>query len=70
MRSLLSTSITPMIFTVLCVVVVERNRDTTDQAVNLLAPIIVNLKNNVGRQVMLEGTNYSIRTPMPEKPQK
>ena len=36
--------------------------------INLLAPIVINLKTRVGRQVALENQRYSARTPIPRKP--
>lgn len=52
-------------FIILCIVVVTKNAE--DMTMNLLAPIIINLKTHIGRQIMLEGTEYSIRTPIPRK---
>lgn len=53
----------PADFAILCVLVVTK--DAADMTMNLLAPVIVNLKTRRGRQVTLEGTDYSIRTPVP-----
>ncbi len=53
----------PEDFVLLCVVVVSKNAE--EMTVNLLAPIVINLKTRIGRQVMLESTTYSIRTPVP-----
>jgi len=50
-------------FVVLCVVVVSK--EAQEMTVNLLAPVVINLKTRIGRQVMLESTDYSIRTPVP-----
>ena len=52
-------------FVVLCVVVVTK--DAREMSMNLLAPVIVNLKTRRGRQVSLEGSDYSVRTPIPRK---
>jgi flagellar assembly factor FliW len=52
-------------FTILCVVVVTK--DAEDMTMNLMAPIIVNLKTRRARQVMLENSPYSVRTPIPRK---
>ena len=50
-------------FSILCVLVVTK--DAEEMTMNLLAPVIVNLKTRRGRQVTLEGTDYSVRTPVP-----
>ncbi|HZT11295.1 MAG TPA: flagellar assembly protein FliW [Candidatus Baltobacteraceae bacterium] len=55
----------PSDFTLLCVVVVTK--DAEELTMNLLAPIVVNLKTNRARQVMLENSSYSVRTPIPRK---
>ena len=52
-------------FAVQCVVVVTKNAE--EMTMNLLAPIVINLQTRVGRQVTLEGSAYSIRTPIPRK---
>ncbi len=52
-------------FTVLCIVVVTT--DANDMTMNLMAPVVVNLKTRRGRQVMLENCGYSVRTPIPRK---
>ena len=52
-------------FTLLCVVVVTK--DAEELTMNLLAPIVVNLQSNRARQVMLENSPYSVRTPIPRK---
>lgn len=52
-------------FTVLCVVVVTDNAE--DMTLNLFAPIVVNLRTRTGRQIVLEGSGYSVRQPMPRK---
>jgi flagellar assembly factor FliW len=55
----------PEEFTTLCVVVVTN--EAVEMTMNLLAPIIVNLKTRVGRQITLETGGYSVRTPIPRK---
>ena len=52
-------------FTMLCVVVVTK--DAVEMTMNLMAPIILNLKSRRARQVMLENSPYSVRTPIPRK---
>lgn len=52
-------------FAILCVVVVTKEAE--DMSMNLLAPVIVNLKTRRARQITLEGSEYSIRTPIPRK---
>lgn len=52
-------------FTMLCVVVVTK--DAAEMTMNLMAPIIVNLKTRRARQVMLENSPYSVRTPIPRR---
>jgi flagellar assembly factor FliW len=52
-------------FTILCVVVVTK--DAQEMTMNLLAPIVVNLKTRRARQVMLESSGYSVREPIPRK---
>lgn len=55
----------PEDFIILCVVVVTK--DAADMTMNLLAPIVINLKTRIGRQIMLENSEYSVRTPIPRK---
>lgn len=52
-------------FTVLCVVVLSA--DATEIAMNLLAPIVINLNTRRGRQVMLENSGYSVHEAVPRK---
>lgn len=52
-------------FATLCVVVVTP--DAAEMTINLMAPIIVNLRSRKGRQIMLDGSSYSPREPMPRK---
>ncbi len=52
-------------FTLLCVVVVTANAE--EMTMNLMAPIVVNLRSRKARQVMLENSNYSVREPIPRK---
>jgi len=55
----------PEDFIVLAVVVVTKG--AAEMNVNLLAPIVVNLRSRIGRQVMLETGGYSVRTAIPRK---
>ena len=50
-------------FCMMCVTVVGEGAD--DFSVNLLAPIVFNLRTRIGRQVMLEDSGYAVRTPVP-----
>ena len=50
-------------YAVYCVIVVTKNAE--EMTMNLLAPLIINVKSLVGRQITLEGSNYSVRTPIP-----
>ncbi len=52
-------------FTVLCVVVVTK--DAEEMTMNLMAPVIINLKTRRARQVMLENSSYAVRTVIPRK---
>jgi flagellar assembly factor FliW len=53
-------------FAALCVVML--NRDAADDAtVNLLAPVVINLRTRIGRQVILETGGYSVRTAIPRR---
>lgn len=49
----------------LCVVVVTPG--AAEMTMNLLAPIVVNLRSRIGRQVTLETGGYSVRTTIPRK---
>jgi flagellar assembly factor FliW len=53
----------PEDFVLLCVVVVTENAE--EMSMNLMAPIVINLKTRTGRQVMLENSEYTVRTPVP-----
>lgn len=55
----------PADFATLCVVIVSANAE--EMSMNLFAPILLNLKSRRGRQVPLDGSSYSVRTPMPRK---
>ena len=57
----------PEEFVTLCVVVVTPG--AAEMTMNLLAPIVVNLRKGLGRQVTLETGGYSVRTPIPRKTQ-
>ncbi|MBV8073907.1 MAG: flagellar assembly protein FliW, partial [Candidatus Eremiobacteraeota bacterium] len=50
-------------FCLMCVTVVGDSAE--ELTVNLLAPIVFNLRCRIGRQVMLEDSDYSVRTPVP-----
>ncbi len=52
-------------FAMLCVVVATA--DAQEMTMNLMAPIVVNLRARRGRQIMLENSNYSVREPIPRK---
>ncbi|HEY8312732.1 MAG TPA: flagellar assembly protein FliW [Candidatus Baltobacteraceae bacterium] len=52
-------------FTILCVVVVTE--EAHEMTMNLIAPVIVNLKTRRGRQIMLENSGYAVREPIPRK---
>lgn len=52
-------------FTILCIVVVTK--DAEEMTMNLMAPIVLNLKTRRARQVMLENSPYSVKTPIPRK---
>ncbi len=56
----------PEDFATLCVVVVTPG--AVEMTMNLLAPIVVNLRTRIARQVTLEAGGYSVRTPIPRKP--
>jgi len=55
----------PSDFTMLCVVLAADGGD--EMMMNLMAPIVVNLKSRRARQVMLENSGYSVKEPMPKK---
>ena len=52
-------------FTTLCIVVVTANAE--EMTINLMAPVLVNLRTRKGRQIMLDGSTYSAREPIPRK---
>jgi flagellar assembly factor FliW len=52
-------------FTLLCVVVVTEG--AKEMTMNLLAPIVVNLRTRRARQIMLDNSGYSVREPIPRK---
>ena len=52
-------------FTLLCVVVVKPGAE--EMTMNLMAPIVVNLKTRRARQVVLDGSNYSVKEAIPRK---
>lgn len=53
----------PESFAVFCVTVVTK--DAAQMTVNLRAPIVINIESRTGRQVPLDGTDYSMRAPVP-----
>jgi flagellar assembly factor FliW len=53
----------PEEFVALCVVVVAPGAG--EMTMNLLAPIVINLRTRIGRQIMLETGGYSVRTEIP-----
>jgi flagellar assembly factor FliW len=55
----------PEDFTVLCVVVVKPGAE--EMTMNLMAPIVVNLRTRRARQIVLDGSNYSVKEPIPRK---
>jgi len=55
----------PQDVAILCVVVVTKGAE--EMYMNLLAPVVVNMKTRRGRQVTLEGAEYSIKTLMPRQ---
>lgn len=55
----------PEEFVTLGVVVVTAG--AAEMTMNLLAPIVVNLRTRTGRQVTLETGGYSVRSPIPRK---
>jgi len=56
--------VAPDDFALMGVLVADSTSGDVKQYINLLAPVVINLKKKIGRQVMLEGTDYSIRTPI------
>jgi flagellar assembly factor FliW len=52
-------------FTTLCVVVVSPGAQ--EMTMNLMAPIVVNLRTRKARQIALENSGYSVREPIPRK---
>lgn len=52
-------------FCLMCVAVI--GPDAEEMSVNLLAPVVFNLRVRLGRQVMLEDCDYSVRTPIPKR---
>ena len=55
----------PSDFTLLCVVVVTENAE--EMTMNLMAPIVVNLRSRKARQIVLETSGYSTRHAIPRK---
>jgi flagellar assembly factor FliW len=50
-------------FCTLCVCVIREG--AAEMTINLLAPVVINLKARIGRQITLENQRYSVRTPIP-----
>ncbi|TAM59496.1 flagellar assembly protein FliW [bacterium] len=55
--------VNPADFAIYCVVVCTAGAE--DLTINLLAPVVINHKARRARQVMLEGSPYSVRQPIP-----
>jgi flagellar assembly factor FliW len=53
----------PEDFCLMCVCVV--GPDAKEMTVNLLAPLVFNLRSKIARQVMLEDSSYSVRATIP-----
>ena len=53
----------PADFVIYCVVVCTAGAE--ELTMNLLAPVVINLKRRRARQVMLEGTSYGVHQPIP-----
>ncbi|HCZ05919.1 MAG: flagellar assembly factor FliW [Thermotogota bacterium] len=45
---------------VMCVVVIPKN-EPENATINLLAPVIINIRENIGKQIILDDPNYTIR---------
>lgn len=52
-------------FVVMCVCIVTK--DAVEMSCNLLAPVVINLRERAGRQITLEGSSYSVKMPIPRK---
>lgn len=55
----------PSDFTLLCVLVV--GKDAQEFTMNLMAPIVLNVKSRRCRQVLLEGQGHSVRAEIPRR---
>jgi flagellar assembly factor FliW len=55
-------------FCLMCICVV--GEEAKELTVNLLAPIVFNLRLRIARQVMVEDSEYSVRTPIPRSSQR
>ncbi|MFN2461314.1 MAG: flagellar assembly protein FliW [Candidatus Velthaea sp.] len=53
-------------FCIMCICVVGKG--AAEMTINLLAPVVINLRTRTARQVMLESQRYSVRTPIPRTP--
>lgn len=52
-------------FTLLGVVIVSEG--AAEMSINLMAPIVINLRTRRGRQIMLENSSFSVREPLPRR---
>jgi len=52
-------------FCIMCVCVVGKG--AAQMTINLLAPVVINLKTRMGRQITLENQTYSVQTPIPRR---
>ena len=59
----ITDDVEPLVFCILSV-----PEDPEDMTANLLAPIVINPKARLGKQVILEGSSYSVRQPLFPKP--
>jgi flagellar assembly factor FliW len=55
----------PEEFVLLGIVIVSPG--AAEMTMNLLAPVVINLRTQIGRQIPLETGGYSVRTPIPRK---
>jgi len=51
---------------IVCVVVIPRD-NPKDMTINLLSPIVINIKNNKARQIVMEESKYKIRHKVEEE---
>lgn len=55
----------PSEFTILCVLVVTEEAES--MTINLMAPLVINLRTRRARQIMLDNSPYSVKEPIPRK---